>query len=236
VPRSGNVGGMSAGLEVTTGGVRLAYEVSGGSGVPPMVLLHALGERGSSWAGMTPWFAPNFRVFTPDMRGHGDSDWPGTYSFELMRDDVLGLLDQLRLDKITLVGHSMGGAVALQVAMAQPDRIERLIVEDACPPYPRERPIPERPAETLDFDWPVVPAIVGQVNQGDPDAWDRLGAITARTLLIGGGLDSHIRQDKLAEAAGKIPDCTLVTIPAGHNVHAARPDDFAGAILSWLRG
>jgi 3-oxoadipate enol-lactonase len=221
---------------VVAGGIRLAYQVSGSPDAPPMVLLHALGDRGAGWAPVTAQFAERFRVFALDLRGHGDSDWPGTYSFQLMADDVLGALDQLGLGTVTLVGHSMGGAVSYLLAMQRPERVERLVVEDAPPPFRRDRPLPARPAGPLDFDWAVVPAIVGQVNEGDPAAWDGLGAITAPTLLIGGGPDSHIPQDKLAAVAARIPCCELVTIPAGHEVHAARPAEFVSVVLSWLRG
>jgi 3-oxoadipate enol-lactonase len=216
--------------------VRLAYDVSGAADDAPMVLLHALGDRAADWAPVLGQFAAGFRVFALDLRGHGDSDWPGTYSFDLMCRDVLGFLDQLGLSTVTLVGHSMGGAVAYLVAMRQPERVRRLIVEDAPPPFRRDRVAPERPAQPLDFDWPVVPAIIGEVNQGDEAAWAGLTKITAPTLLIGGGPDSHIPQDKLSAVAARIPTCDLVTIPAGHNVHAARPAEFADAVLSWLGG
>ncbi|HYS31891.1 MAG TPA: alpha/beta fold hydrolase [Streptosporangiaceae bacterium] len=225
---------MGAAQRVTVGGIHLAYEVSGSQGGPPLVLLHALGERGADWAPVLDRFAEHFRVFVPDLRGHGDSDWPGEYTFRLMRDDVLGFLDRLGLAGVTLAGHSMGGAVAYLVAMERPDLVERLIVEDAAPPFPRRRALPERPDGPLDFDWAVVPAIVGQVNGGDPEAWAGLAAITAPTLLIGGGAASHIQQDRLAEAAARIPRCDLVTIPAGHLVHATSPARFADAVLGWL--
>ena len=68
------------------------------------------------------------------------------------------------------------------------------------------------------------------------DAWAGLRTITAPTLLVGGGPDSHIPQDKLAETAALIPRCDLVTIPAGHDVHTARPEEFGDAVLSWLAG
>jgi 3-oxoadipate enol-lactonase len=199
-----------------------------------MVLLHGLGERAAGWQPVIPAFAPHFRMFALDMRGHGDSDWPGTYSFQLMCDDVVAVLDGLGLGQVTLVGHSMGGAVALLAAMQQPDRVARLVVEDATPPYPRDRAIPSRPGGPLDIDWPVVPAIIGAVNAGDTAAWAGLPAITAPTLLVGGGPRSHVRQDKLAEAAALIPHGELVTIDAGHNVHAERPAEFAAAVLGWL--
>ncbi len=214
--------------------VRLAYQVSGPPGAPPMVLLHGLGERGASWAPVLGALAARFRVYALDLRGHGDSDWPGSYSFELMAGDVAGLLDRLALGAVTLVGHSMGGAVAYRVAMSRPDLVGRLIVEDAPPALRRELVIPERPDGPLDFDWPAVVAIRTQLSQDDPAAWAGLRSITAPALLIGGGPDSHVPQDKLTETAALIPRCDLVTIPAGHYVHTARPGEFADVVLGWL--
>ena len=232
---AGIVGRVDVGRKVATGGIHLAYEASGAPDAPPMVLLHGLGERGASWAPVIPRFAGRFHVLALDMRGHGGSDWPGTYSLRIMRDDLLGFLDQLGLGPVTLVGHSMGGGVAYLAAMRRPGRVGRLIVEDAAPPFRRDRAIPARPAGPLDFDWAAVPAIVGEVNAGDAAAWEGLATITAPTLLVGGGPASHIPQDMLAQAAARIPRCDLVTIPAGHDVHTARPDEFASAVLGWLR-
>jgi len=81
-----------------------------------MVLLHGLGEQSATWESVIPELDLSFRVVTIDFRGHGDSDWPGQYSFELMRDDVVRVLEQLGLERVTLVGHSMGGVVAYLVA------------------------------------------------------------------------------------------------------------------------
>ena len=87
----------------------------------------------------------------------------------------------------------------------------------------------------MPFDWAVVPAIVGQVNDPDPAWWDRLTDITAASLIIAGGPESHVPQDKLAEVADRIPTCTMLTIPAGHHVHEARPEEFTAAVLAFLR-
>ena len=200
-----------------------------------MVLLHALGEQATSWNLVTPRLAPLFRVVNLDLRGHGGSDWPGTYSFELMRDDVIAVLDALGLHDVVLVGHSMGGTVAYLVAQAQPERIKRLVIEDAPPPFPRTRPVPERPEGALPFDWAVVPAIIEQVNDPTRRWWTHLPDITAPTLLVGGGPTSHIPQDLLVEVSELVPDCTLITIPAGHNVHETEPDEFFKAVLTWLQ-
>jgi pimeloyl-ACP methyl ester carboxylesterase len=221
---------------VTSSGVCLAYQVTDSPESPPMLLLHALGERGSHWTPVIEQFAERFQVLTVDLRGHGDSDWPGEYSFQLMYRDILDVIDQLGLRRITLAGHSMGAIVAYLLAMQNPERVTRLIIEDAPPPFRRDRTVPERPIGPVPFDWPVVPAIVAQVNAGDPATWKGLSAINAPTLIIGGGPDSHIPQDKLAEAATHIPDCTLVTIPAGHNVHTNRPGEFTETVLNWSSG
>jgi len=128
----------------------------------------------------------------------------------------------------------MGGSVASPIAEQWPNRVERLIVEDAPPPFPRDRAVPERPEGDLDFDWAMVPAIVGEVNRGSPTMWDRLPSIIAPTLLVAGGPDSHIPQEKLQAAADRIPHCSVVTISAGHHVHATCTADFVDAVLSWL--
>jgi 3-oxoadipate enol-lactonase len=215
-------------------GVRISSRLSGDPSAPPVVLLHALGDRGEDWRAVESRLAAQLRVVNVDLRGHGDSDWPGAYSFEFMRDDVIAVLDALDLRDVILIGHSMGGAVAYLVAVQQPDRIARLIVEDVPPPFPRTRALPERPEGVLPFDWSAVAAITEQVNDPTRRWWTRLPDITARTLLIGGGASSPIPQDLLVEVAQLVPDCTLITIDAGHNVHEAEPDSFSDAVLAWL--
>lgn len=224
-------------MEALVGDVRLAFEVYGQAGGQNMVLLHALGERGSSWRPIAERFAGSYQVFTIDLRGHGDSDWPGAYSFQAMCADVTALLDQLGLQSTVLIGHSMGGVIAYLVAMQRADLVERLIVEDVSPPYRRDQLIPTRPTGTgsLGFDWAVVPAILTEVNAGAPEMWASLERIAAPTLLIGGGPESHIPQDKLSEVADRIPACELVTIPVGHHVHALEPGQYADAIEGWVR-
>jgi len=153
-----------------------------------------------------------------------------------MHDDVLGVLDGLGARDVVLVGHSLGGVVAYLVAEAQPERVAALVVEDACPPYPRHgRTMAARAAGPLDFDWEVVPQVHAQLDDSDRTSWPALADITAPTLIVGGGATSHVPQELLAEASERIPNATLVTIPVGHNVHAAASDAFIEVVERWLR-
>lgn len=218
-----------------SGRLRLAYRAWGPPAAPPLVLLHALGESAADWDGVAPAFARSWRVYAPDLRGHGRSDWPGDYSLELMCADAADFLDALAPGRVDLIGHSMGGAVALLLAERHPDRIAGLVLEDVMAPLPREKTIPGRPPGTLPFDWDMVLAIRSQIDDPDPAWLEQLGRITARTLVIGGGPDSHIPQDRVADLARRIPGARLTTIPAGHLIHRAQPDAFTRTALAFLR-
>lgn len=218
-------------------GVLLACEQDGPADGPPVLLLHALGEDRRSWRRVAPALAADgWRVLSLDLRGHGDSGHPGSYALESMRDDVLALLDALRLDHVTLVGHSLGTIVASLVAMERPRAVRRLVLEEGPMPFPADppRPVPDAPDGPTPYDWRVVPALAAQRN--DPPARHRegLSAITAPTLLVAGGPRSHLRQDQLAEVAERIPGGRLTTLDAGHMVHDEMPDAFLALLREFL--
>ncbi|WP_283138270.1 alpha/beta fold hydrolase [Rhizohabitans arisaemae] len=219
----------------TAGGIRLAYRTCGPPDAPPLVLLHALAESAADWDAVMPAFAGAWRVYAPDLRGHGGSDRPGDYAAESMCADVLGFLDALALDRVDLIGHSLGGLVAYLLAGAHPERVSRLVLEDVSAPLPREGTVPARPDGDLPYDWEMVLAVRRQIDDPDPAWTDRLGRITAPTLVVAGGPASHIPQDRVAELARRIPDSRTVTIPAGHLVHAAEPQAFSEAVLTFLK-
>lgn len=87
----------------------------------------------------------------------------------------------------------------------------------------------EQPARLLDEDGAVICAC-----HPDPAWWDNLRHITARTLVIGGGPDSHLPQDQLAALADRIPDSSYLPIDAGHDVHSTQPEAFLAALLPFL--
>ncbi|GAA1183995.1 alpha/beta hydrolase [Streptomyces rhizosphaericus] len=215
-------------------GIRLAYQVSGPQDAPPLVLVHALGENATDWEQVVPVLAHSRRVYALDMRGHGRSDWPGNYSLELMRADVLRFLDALGLGPVDLIGHSMGGVVAYLLAQDHPQRVSRLVLEDVSAPRPREPNTPARPDGDLTFDWEVVLAVRRQIDQPDPRWLEQLSQITAGTLVVAGGPHSHVSQDGVAELARRIPGGHMVTIPVGHLIHRAAPEAFTKVVAAFL--
>ena len=217
------------------GNVRLAYRVCGPASAPPVVLLHGLAGGSDGWGDVAAALAGSWRVYAVDLRGHGGSDWPGQYTLPLLRDDVVGFLDALGLGQVDLVGHSIGGAVAYLLAMRHPERVRRLVLEEPAPPWPRVPPVQSRPPGELPYDWAVT-TLSAEASDPPASSRDGLSSIGAPTLVIAGGPDSHVSQDRLAEMAGLIPDCRLVRIPAGHLVHAGQPGRFIAAVTSFLSG
>ncbi|WP_225846766.1 alpha/beta fold hydrolase [Streptomyces sp. HPF1205] len=219
-------------------GVSLACGTRGPAGGPPLLLLHALGESRASWRKVAAGLAADgWLTRAPDLRGHGDSAWPGTYAYEEMRDDVLGLLDALGLDRVTIVAHSMGTVVASLVAMDRPAAVGRMVLEEGPLPFPADppRPVPTAAPDTpYPFDWRLLPAVARQRNAPAPRHWEGLADITAPTLVVAGGPGSHLRQDQLARTADRIPNGRLVTIEAGHMIHDERPAEFLAVVRDFL--
>lgn len=202
---------------------------------PPVLLLHALGESTATWATFERQL-PRHSIAL-DLRGHGTSPHAGDYTLTTMAGDVLDFMDRHDHGTVDLVGHSLGGAVALHVAMRAPDRVRRMVLEDIAPPPHEPVPLPEvepAPDEPVDFDWAVVKAVKHLVRTPDPAWWAGLRTITADTLWLAGGAPSHIDQGRLRAAAASMPKARVTEIPVGHSIHEAAPDEFAAAVIPFL--
>ncbi len=116
-------------------GVNIHYLVAGPASAPHIVFLHGLGGSLSTWSLNLPVFAEHFRICALDMVGAGASDKPSTdYSIPAQAEFLARFLDALGPDwrSVSLVGHSLGGAVALAFAQRYPERVERLALVDSA--------------------------------------------------------------------------------------------------------
>jgi pimeloyl-ACP methyl ester carboxylesterase len=106
-------------------GHRLSY-LRAGSG-PPLLLLHGIANNCQTWADVIPRLAESHTVIAPDLLGHGESDKPrGDYSIAAYANGLRDLTSVLDIEQATVVGHSLGGGIALQFAYQFPERCERL--------------------------------------------------------------------------------------------------------------
>src|SRR6476469_4011937 len=106
-------------------GHRLSY-LRAGSG-PPLLLLHGIANNCQTWADVIPRLAQSHTVIAPDLLGHGESDKPrGDYSIAAYANGLRDLTSVLDIEQATVVGHSLGGGIALQFAYQFPERCERL--------------------------------------------------------------------------------------------------------------
>lgn len=100
-----------------------------GSG-KPLMILHGLFGFSDNWQSHAKKLAEYYRVILVDLRNHGRSDWSDEFSYEIMADDIKELCDDLNLSDFILMGHSMGGKVAVNFAQKHEDLLDKLIVVD----------------------------------------------------------------------------------------------------------
>lgn len=133
---------MKRPMQIKANGIQVNYEITGREGAPVVVLSHSLGSSLVMWEPQLLSLKPYFRVLRYDTRGHGGSEGaPGPYTFELLAEDVVGLLDGLGLSKIHFIGLSMGGMIGQALGLVHSDRLLSLTLCDtaaANPPGSRE--------------------------------------------------------------------------------------------------
>ena len=129
--------------------LKLHYVDWGNLDKPPMLLIHGGRDHARNWDWVAQDLRRDYRIIAPDLRGHGDSQWAvgGEYALVEYVLDVAQLLDALDLFPITIIGHSLGGAIALQYTGTYPDRVKKVVAIEGLGPPPgmiRERPAQER--------------------------------------------------------------------------------------------
>jgi esterase len=99
----------------------------------PLLILHGLLGSLDNWHTLSKAFATSFRVLAVDQRNHGRSPHSDIFTYGAMAEDLVEFLDRLEIKSTILLGHSMGGKTAMQVALSHPERVEKLIVVDISP-------------------------------------------------------------------------------------------------------
>lgn len=101
----------------------------------PLVILHGLFGMLDNWQGLAKQFAQFFETHIVDQRNHGKSFHSDEHTYDLMCEDLKHYLDSKGIDKVYLLGHSMGGKTAMLFAVKYPERVEKLVVVDIAPKY-----------------------------------------------------------------------------------------------------
>jgi esterase len=114
-------------------GLRLRVLDWGGDGRPPLLLLHGFTGHAHAWDTLSIALQPHFRVLALDQRGHGESDPADVYNPIAAFDDIAGVVDQLGLRSLGLIGLSMGGRNAMYFTAKRPDLVEKLVIVDIGP-------------------------------------------------------------------------------------------------------
>lgn len=115
-------------------GVRLYWRLEGAADKPVLVLLNSIGCDLGLYDAAAPHLTPAFRLLRIDTRGHGASDAPaGDYSLDLLADDVLAVMDAAGVARASLVGVSLGGMIAMTLALKAPERVEALVLACTSP-------------------------------------------------------------------------------------------------------
>lgn len=99
----------------------------------PLLILHGLFGSLQNWAWHCKKFAEHFSVYALDMRNHGASPHDGDMNYQLMAKDVLEFMEDHQLQSAHILGHSMGGKVAMQLALMAPERVKLLVIADVAP-------------------------------------------------------------------------------------------------------
>lgn len=129
-------------------GVRLAYEIVGDG--PPVLLMMGLGYARWGWGPLTPLLAERLRVVSYDNRGIGESDVPpGPYTTRELAEDAVAVLDAVELERAHVVATSLGGMAAQELAIAFPDRVERLVLACTTPGGEHAYPMPAQTVELM---------------------------------------------------------------------------------------
>lgn len=241
----------------------LHYRIDG-EGDRIVVLSGSLGSTLDLWEPQLPALAASFRVLRYDHPGHGGSPLPETRAMENFAREVVALLDELGVERVSFCGLSLGGAVGMQLALSAPERLDFLVLcctsmRFATPDFWKERIAAvrgggvEAVADTVLERWftPEFPDVrryremlVSTPAEGytrscealrDWDARGRLGPIRAQTLVVAGSDDPSTPPAALEAIAAEIEGARFVVLDrARHLANVERAAEFNDALVAHL--
>jgi pimeloyl-ACP methyl ester carboxylesterase len=244
----------SRGHYALVNGIRVYYEVHGHG--PPLFLLHGGGGSGEQFARQVPALSRHFRLILPDARAQGRTeDGPGPLTYHGMAEDVVALMDKLRIARADVMGWSDGGIVGLDLAIHHPERVDRLVSLGAnfTPEGVTQESADWLEGANAGSFGPAARARYQRVAP-DPDHFEtamnkllamwraepkftliELHSIRARTLIVAGERDD-IREDHTRALAAAIPGARLWIVPGGtHTVMLDQPDLVNRTVLQFLQ-
>jgi 3-oxoadipate enol-lactonase len=254
--------------------MKLAWERHGSG--PPLLLIHGLGYARWGWEPVLPGLAERFDIVLFDNRGIGESDAPpGPYSVVEMAADAVQVLDEAGIERAHVVGTSLGGMIAQELALTHAERVDRLVLACTTPGGPKAHPMPQvtvalmAEAATLEpavalrrfVENALAPASVAahpelvdrimahrlataqqpaawaaQASAGATfDAYDRLGALAAPTLVQHGGEDVVVDPQNADLLVELLPDARIERFPGtGHLFFWEEPERFVASVSAFL--
>ncbi|MFJ4342401.1 alpha/beta fold hydrolase [Streptomyces sp. NPDC088915] len=245
---------------VTVAGRHLSYLDFGGPG-RPLLALHGHFGEGRTFTRLARELGDSWRVVAPDQRGHGHSDRPDDFSRAGYVEDAATVLEHLGIESAVVLGHSLGGVNAYQLAARHPGLVEALVVEDIGAVVDDDLSFglswPHRAttrAELLQLlgtsavhltdsvreypdGWGLAfdarDVVVSQ-RELNGDHWDDWLAVQCPVLLVRGGDSPVLDAEHAKEMAARRPGTRFVELPAGHAVHATLPEEFAAVVREFL--
>jgi 3-oxoadipate enol-lactonase len=241
-------------------GINFYYEVHGDG--PVIVFAHGAGGNHLSWWQQVPVFARQYRCLTFDHRGFGQSpdvaDGPGSQAFV---EDLKQLLDDLKIERVSLVAQSMGGRTCLGFTLAYPDRVQALVLADttggfadahmtqlraegeAAQAGPNQ--LPRTYARHFPEEQPAQAFLYEQIRTLNPPrreasvpgpTAEQVQAIRTPTLLIVGEHDVIAPPALMKIFQGYVPHARLAEVAgAGHSVYFEKPEAFNRNVLEFLK-
>jgi esterase len=244
------------------GGLTCSYLDTGG-GFPVIIALHAHWMEGATFSRFAEMVSSAWRVIAPDQRGHGYSDHANSYTREDYLGDLEALLDHLGLERVVLLGNSLGGVNAYEFASKHPERVLSLVIEDIGVEVPRDMPPMTGWAGTFatreDLEKQIGPRMLpylreafrqsargwrlafepshmisSQASMGG-DHWAAWLRTDCPALVIRGADSRVTTAAHVEQMVTRRPNTQLCTLEGGHVVHQDNPALFAEAVTSFLR-